>query len=160
MALATTDDMIVEAPFVATGRTRMLPQLSRYSGVSVIALTIDFGVYVALVRFAVNVPVAGVVGYAVGMLTHYLLSSAFVFDIARSQKTARRRLVEFAASGLLGLMLTAAVIASLTDYFAASPISAKAVAVVVSFLAVFLVRRWIVFAPPCDRKESDAPLVY
>jgi putative flippase GtrA len=160
MALASPNDALIEAPFVATIGARILPQLSRYSAVSVIALAIDFGVYIALVRLAVNVPVAGVIGYAMGMLTHYILSSAFVFDVARSQKSARRRLVEFAASGLLGLMLTVAVIASLTDYFAAPPIAAKVVAAVVSFLAVFLVRRCIVFAPPSNEKESGGHLVY
>ncbi|MBS0235074.1 MAG: GtrA family protein [Proteobacteria bacterium] len=160
MALATPIERMASAPVRVADRARIMPQLSRYSAVSVLALAVDFGVYVGLCRSAVNAPVAGIVGYAAGMLAHYVLSSTFVFDVNHSQKSMQRRFVGFMASGLLGLMLTGAVIAALTEYFAAPAIVAKAVAVVMSFLAVFLLRRWIVFAPPSAKKNSQAGLVY
>lgn len=160
MALATPIETIAGTPVRVADGARIMPQLSRYSAVSVLALAVDFGVYVGLCRWAVNAPVAGIVGYAAGMLAHYILSSSFVFDVTNSQKSAQRRLAEFAASGLFGLVLTGAVIATLTEYFAAPAIAAKAVAVALSFLAVFLLRRWIVFAAPSDKKELDPLLVY
>lgn len=144
----------------STKAAAFLPQLSRYASVSVIALATDFGVYVTLCAFAVNAPVAGIVGYAVGMIAHYVMSTSFVFDVTHAQKSAPRRLVEFAVSGLLGLMLTGGIIAAMTDYFAASALAAKAAAVAVSFLAVFLVRRWIVFAPAAAKPNWDTSLVY
>ncbi len=137
-----------------------LPQLSRYSIVSVIALATDFTVYLTLCATAVNASAAGIAGYAVGMIAHYTLSSRFVFDAARSEKSASRRLAEFVVSGLLGLVLTGAVIAGLTEYLAASPLVAKAAAVIVSFFAVFLVRRWIVFAPLPEGKKQASGFVY
>jgi putative flippase GtrA len=125
----------------------LIPQLSRYSMASVFALATDVGLYTLLCGFAVNAVLAGITGYAAGMITHYILSSMFVFDGRLSQKPAARRLIEFTASGLLGLVLTGLVIGVMTEYFAASAIIAKLAAVILSFLAVFFVRRSIVFAP-------------
>ncbi|MFT3732834.1 MAG: GtrA family protein [Hyphomicrobium sp.] len=159
MALATTNEATI-ASGACPGTAAFVPQLSRYSVVSVIALATDFGVYLSLCALAVNAPVAGVIGYAVGMIAHYALSSAFVFDVAHARKSAPRRLAEFAGSGLLGLVLTGFIIAALTTHFAASAIFAKAIAVVVSFLAVFLLRRWIVFAPASNANELETLHVY
>jgi putative flippase GtrA len=137
-----------------------VPQLSRYFSASVIALAIDVAVYAAFCVANVNALLAGTVGYAVGMLAHYILSTAFVFDVEFSRKSASRRLTEFAITGLLGLILTAAIIGCLTNHFAAPAMIAKAAAVVVSFFAVFLLRRWIVFAAGPQKPHSDADRVY
>jgi putative flippase GtrA len=160
MAMPSANDGSYCACEGVSQRTNAFVQLSRYSVVSLLALAADFGIYIALCALAVNAPVAGVTGYAIGMIAHYALSTAFVFDVAHAQKSAPRRLVEFAASGLLGLILTGFVIAILTDVFAASAIMAKAAAVGVSFLAVFLVRRQFVFAPASDKKISGRSFVY
>lgn len=161
MALAPADDVTMpESGRGASHTAAVVPQLSRYSVVSVAALATDVAIYMSLCALAINAPVAGVVGYGVGMIAHYALSTAFVFDVAHARKSAPRRLAEFAASGLLGLMLTGLVIAVMTDYFAASVIAAKAVATIASFLVVFLVRRCIVFAPAADKNIWDANLVY
>jgi putative flippase GtrA len=137
------------------GKADLLPQLSRYSIVSTVALGVDFGTYVALCTLAINAPLAGIVGYAAGMLGHYFLSSTLVFDIAQSRKSASRRLTEFVFSGMLGLMLTGLIIAVLTEHFSVGPLAAKLFAVLVSFTAVFLMRRWFVFAPlPGEQKDA------
>lgn len=137
-----------------------IPQLSRYSAASIVALAIDFAIYLCLCALAVNAPVAGVVGYAVGMIAHYVLSSTFVFDVTGSEKSTSRRAAEFAVSGVLGLILTGLVITVMTERFGASAVAAKAAATVVSFVAVFLARRWIVFAPTTGKKNWDPALVY
>jgi putative flippase GtrA len=138
----------------------LFPQLSRYSVASVVALMTDLSAYFALCTLSVKAPLAGVVGYSIGMIVHYALSSKFVFDGSGSKKAASRRLVEFAASGLMGLLFTWAVIDMLTGYAAVSAIVAKGTAVVTSFLAVFLIRRRIVFAAAFDGSGTSADFVY
>ncbi len=137
----TTHERSPQAP------SRFIPQLTRYFTVSVIALALDMGVFTALCAAHADAPIAGAVGYAFGMIGSYVLSSTFVFDVEHSRKFSPRRVLEFICSGLLGLILTTAVISVLTTDFALSPLAAKSAAVAVSFLVVFLMRRWIVFAP-------------
>jgi putative flippase GtrA len=124
----------------------MVPQLSRYTIVSVLAFALDFAVFLALNGLFGYPTVAGVAGYSCGIVLHYFLSRHFVFFAARSQKSMHRLFTEFVASGLIGLAVTAGVIALATGRLGISAITAKIVAVVASFVGVFLIRRTIVFA--------------
>src|ERR1700704_3672639 len=67
----------------------MAPQLSRYAAVSALALGLDFGVFLALNGAMGHPTLAGVVGYACGIVLHYQLSRRFVFANAASAKSAR-----------------------------------------------------------------------
>ena len=123
----------------------MVPQLSRYAIVSVLALAVDFSVFIGF-NAAFGLPVlAGVVGYSCGIVLHYFLSRNFVFNAMRSPKSAHRLFTEFVASGLIGLALTALVIAVATGPLGLSPIAGKILAAGASFIGVFLIRRTIVF---------------
>jgi putative flippase GtrA len=117
----------------------------RYVLVSAVALGADAGLYLNLAGKAMSATLASVVGYALGLLVHYCLSSAFVFP----DRTGRRRhgatFAAFAATGGLGLGLTALIVYFLTASFAASPLLAKAVAVPAVFIAIFVLRRAFVF---------------
>jgi putative flippase GtrA len=127
-------------------RLPVVPQLSRYTIVSAMALAFDFGVFLAL-NAAFRLPtLAGVIGYGCGIVLHYFLSRHFVFLATRSKKSAHRLFTEFVASGLIGLAVTAGVIALATTVLGWGPIVAKIVAVVASFVGVYLIRRTIVFA--------------
>jgi putative flippase GtrA len=121
------------------------PQLSRYAAVSVLALGLDFSVFLTLNSVIGHPTLSGVVGYASGIVLHYQLSRIFVFATAASAKSAHRRFVEFVASGLIGLAVTASVIAVATG-MGATPILAKVMAAGASFLGVYAIRRSIVFA--------------
>jgi putative flippase GtrA len=123
----------------------VLPQLLRYAVVSGLALAVDFAVFVALNGFIGHPTLSGVVGYGVGLGLHYFLSRRFVFD-ARGSKAAHRLFAEFAASGIVGLMVTGAVIAVATAEFGLAPIYAKLLAAGSSFIGVFVIRRTVVFA--------------
>ncbi len=126
-------------------RLAVVPQLSRYAIVSALALALDFGVFLGL-NSALGYPtLAGVVGYSCGIVLHYFLSRHFVFWAARSKKSAHRLFSEFLVSGLIGLAVTAGVIAAATGVLGLSAIVAKLLAVAASFIGVFLIRRTIVF---------------
>jgi putative flippase GtrA len=126
-------------------RLAVLPQLSRYAIVSAMALALDFAVFLSLNAAFGHPTLAGVIGYGCGIVLHYFLSRHFVFNAMRSKKSAHRLFTEFAASGLIGLAVTAAVIALATTLLGWPAIVAKIAAVGASFLGVFLIRRTVVF---------------
>jgi putative flippase GtrA len=123
----------------------LLPQFSRYAAVSALALGLDFSVFLALNAAIGHPTLSGVAGYACGIVLHYQLSRHFVFATAGSAKSTHRRFGEFVASGLVGLAVTAVVIAALTG-MGAGPIIAKVMAAGASFVGVYAIRRAIVFA--------------
>ena len=123
----------------------VLPQLLRYAFVSGLALAVDFAVFLALNGVIGHPTLSGVAGYGVGIVVHYLMSRRFVFA-ASGSKAAHRLFGEFVASGIVGLMATAAVIAVATGEFGLAPIHAKLLAAGASFVGVFLIRRTVVFA--------------
>jgi putative flippase GtrA len=122
----------------------MLPQLWRYGIVSALALTLDFGVFLAFNHMLSHPTLAGMIGYSTGIILHFFLSRRFVFDAATA-KAVHRVFIEFLGSGLVGLVVTAGVIAIATSAFGLEPIAAKALAVGTSFVGVFIIRRFIVF---------------
>jgi putative flippase GtrA len=123
-----------------------VPQLSRYTAASVLALACDFAVYLALATGGMTAALAGVAGYGAGMVVHYLLSVAVVFDARAANKAPARLMGEFLLTGLAGLALTGVVIALATGIGGLPLLPAKVAATVVSFLAVYALRRGMVFA--------------
>jgi putative flippase GtrA len=128
----------------------LVPQLSRYAVVSALALGLDFIVFLLLAD-ALRPSLAGIAGYAAGMALHYCLAVRFVFDASASGQSEARLLAGFVASGAAGMGITATVIALATDLGGLPPAIGKALAVVISFSVVFIVRRSIVFARSTDR---------
>jgi putative flippase GtrA len=133
---------------LSTARVRVLitivPQLSRYSLVSALALGLDFTAFLALTASAASPLVAGVIGYILGTALHYLLSTRFVFDAHATKKIHARLLGEFALSGIVGIGITAFVI-SLATQAGLAALAAKVLAAPASFLMVFALRRTVVF---------------
>jgi putative flippase GtrA len=129
------------------------PQLSRYAAVSLAALVLDFALYIALTRGGIGPVLAGVAAYAAGTVLHYALSTRFVFDTAATEKVQARLFGEFALSGLVGIGITALVIALATGVAGLPALLAKVMAAGTSFLAVFALRRQVVFARPSFRRR-------
>src|SRR5262245_28310454 len=77
----------------------LLPQLSRYTIVSALALVLDFTVYLLLAAGGATAALAGVIGYACGLALHYILSVRYVFDAPAAHKGQSRLFAEFAISG-------------------------------------------------------------
>jgi len=128
-----------------TGLRGTAGQLARYGAVSAVALGLDLGVYASALGTGMAAPVAGVIGYAAGLVLHFALSCWVVFDARATAKSWGRLFGEFALSGLLGLGATWSIIAMVTAW-GSGPALAKGLAVVVSFFLVFAVRKGIVFA--------------
>jgi putative flippase GtrA len=122
------------------------PKLSRYTIASSCALALDFCVFFVLVADGFSAWLAGAIGYAMGLTLHFVLSTRFVFDARSTGKPEARLFGEFAASGIVGLALTASVIAVATDLFQLSALAAKLLAAVLSFAAVYVLRREVIFA--------------
>lgn len=125
---------------------RLVPQVSRYTVVSILALGLDTSVTLGLATLVGQATLSAIVGYSIGMILHYFLSVRFVFDAHASRKSRRRQFAEFALSGLVGLAMTAGVIELATAVFGLPLIVAKIPAVIMSFIAVFVLRATIVFA--------------
>jgi putative flippase GtrA len=118
----------------------------RYLVVSAVALGCDVAVYASLIGAGTRATAAGAAGYMFGLLVHYALSARWVFPDAAGTRRTAPTFVKFAATGLIGLATTAAIIDVLTRNHVAGAFLAKAAAVVSAYLIVFLLRRTFVFA--------------
>ena len=118
----------------------------RYLVVSAVALGCDLAVYASLIGGGTRATAAGAAGYMFGLMVHYALSARWVFPDAAGTRRTAPTFIKFAASGLIGLATTAAIIDVLTRNHLAGAFSAKAAAVVMAYVMVFLLRRTYVFA--------------
>jgi putative flippase GtrA len=123
-----------------------MPELSYYTVVSAVALGIDLAIFTGLTSAGSKARWAGVIGYAVGLIVHYILSSWYVFDTRGSAKSGVRRFIEFVVSGAVGVAITWAIISVSVDVLHLPALVGKIAAVGVAFIVVFLLRRGIVFA--------------
>lgn len=118
---------------------------ARYFGASVIALIIDIIIYSALITAAMIPSIASAIGYGVGIIVHWALSSNHVF-IGKKKSGAKLQLQRalFASSALLGLGITIATVQILTQW-GNGAIMAKLCAVIISFFTVYALRKWGIF---------------
>lgn len=118
----------------------------RYIGASVMALAVDILLFLTTLAAHVAPVPASVIGYSAGIAVHWLISTRFVFTDGRSKDAAptRVRLLMFILSAGVGLAATSAIVA-LAQYLHADPKIGKLVAIGVSFQAVYLIRKYIIF---------------
>ena len=119
----------------------------RYLIVSVGALAVDMGVFLALLQTGLNSVVAAAVGYGAGILAHWMLSSRKVFHDRVSERGTAARTQQkamFVVSALLGLVLTMSIV-GIGDALGLDPRLAKIVAIGVSFLLTYLLRNVVIF---------------
>ncbi|BDI59912.1 GtrA family protein [Qipengyuania nanhaisediminis] len=118
----------------------------RYVLASVGALAVDVGSFLALLALGVTAAPASFVGYSLGILAHWLMSSRAVFvgDVAAGGIARTRQKALFVISALAGLALTTAIV-GLGARGGIDPRLAKIAAIAVSFLVTWLIRSRIVF---------------
>ncbi|TYC91673.1 GtrA family protein [Novosphingobium sp. BW1] len=126
------------------GRSRFV----RYALVSLAALAVDMGVFLVLLKLAVSATLAAVLGYAAGILAHWLASSRMIFADRLAAKGAGRLRQQsgFLVSALVGLGVTGATVwlCGLAGWDARL---SKLAAIVLSFQLTWLLRKHVVFRP-------------
>ena len=115
----------------------------RYLLASLCALSGDMLLFLALLRLDVPPAAAAAAGYIGGLLLHWLISVRFVFTSVRRPTHGQR--LGFVASAAVGLGITTGVIGAL-GAAGVEPAIAKLVAIPVSFLSVYAIRKYGVFA--------------
>ena len=122
------------------------PLYVRYVVVSAIALAVDLGCFSLLIAGGTAAAAASAIGYSVGILVHWTISSRAVFigriavhGVARSRQQAL-----FLISALIGLGLTVGIV-GLGTAIGIEPHLAKGLAIAASFQATYLMRRHVVF---------------
>jgi putative flippase GtrA len=128
--------------------------LLRYAIASLGALAIDYGSFLALLDLHVRPAPASALGYTLGIIAHWLLSSRKVFadQIAPSGLARTRQKALFLASALIGLALTTLIVGTSTRGGGGAgggqrgdPRIAKLLAIVTSFTVTWLLRQRVVF---------------
>lgn len=135
------------------GVTALLAKLQdirflRYIMASVGALALDVASFLALIELGLAATPASSIGYSIGIVTHWLLSSRKVFQdsVAERGYDRTRQKALFVISALIGLGMTTIIVAA-GVWAGFDPRAAKLVAIGVSFMATWLLRSRIVFKP-------------
>lgn len=120
--------------------------LLRYGMASIVALAADMGSFLGLL--ALNLPpiAAATLGYCLGIIIHWLLSSRLVFadhvadrGVQRTQQKAM-----FLMSALIGLGLTALIVWGASASGSDARIG-KIAAIIISFAVTYMLRKSVVF---------------
>lgn len=115
---------------------------ARYMLASACALCADMALFLALSGIGISPSIAAFAGYVNGLVLHWMLSTRFVFGTAEATHGQR---AAFAASALLGLGITVTMVASLCA-MGLTPALAKLLSIPVSFVAVYAIRKYGIFA--------------
>ncbi len=121
-------------------------RLIRYALASVGALAVDLGSFLAFLALTIPAAGASALGYALGILAHWLLSSRAVFadSLAQRGRERTRQKALFVISAMIGLALTTAIV-GLADLGGIDPRLGKLAAIVVSFAVTWMLRNKVVF---------------
>lgn len=121
----------------------------RYGAASVIALGIDMGSFLLLLSLGIAATIASAIGYSLGIVAHWLVSSRAVFtdSVAERGPERTRQKALFVGSALLGLGLTTAIV-GVGGLAGFDPRIAKLVAIVASFATTWLLRNHLIFRAP------------
>jgi putative flippase GtrA len=122
------------------------PSLMRYPLASAAALAFDGGAFLSLIALGVDPVRATLAAYGSGVAVHWLLSTRYVFKQSAKLTGAARRLAKllFIMTAIIGLAVSAAVV-SWSISLGAGPVTAKAIAVIASYLVTYVSRRQFVF---------------
>ncbi|WP_298174295.1 GtrA family protein [Novosphingobium sp.] len=120
--------------------------LVRYILASVGALAVDMGTFLALLSAGVPPVAASALGYGLGIMVHWILSSRKVFadQVAEGGIARTRQKAMFVVSALIGLGVTTLIVGG-ASAAGLDPRAAKLCAIVVSFAVTWLLRKRVVF---------------
>ncbi|WP_439541225.1 GtrA family protein [Hyphomicrobium sp.] len=142
-----TEAAALSEPPSKPDRSARLRRLLRYTGVNLTSLTLDYAIFLPLTH-ATDLPVlSSIVAYIAALALNYRLSRLYVFGDDGGHKGEKRLFAQFMATGLLGLVLTAAVTGLGIYWLALKPAIAKTIAVLICFVVLYIVRSRLVFTP-------------
>ena len=127
--------------------TTLAGEFARYFAAGLVALAVDFALYVALTELAGwHYLVSAAAAFCAGLATVYLSSIFWVF---RARRTRRRwhEFALFAGIGIVGLGLTACALFVLVDILGMDYRLSKVVAAALFFLFNFGGRKFFLFSP-------------
>jgi putative flippase GtrA len=121
-------------------------RLVRYALASVGALAIDLGSFLAFLSLEIPAAGASALGYGLGIVAHWLLSSRAVFadSVAMRGRERTKQKSLFVGSAMVGLALTTGIV-GLADVAGVDPRLAKVAAIGVSFAVTWMLRNKVVF---------------
>lgn len=124
-------------------------RFARYLLASVGALAVDMGSFLGLLAVGTFAPLASAVGYCMGIIAHWLMSSRAVFadDVAEIGAERTRQKALFVVSALVGLGLTIGIV-WVGGRSGVDPRISKLIAIGVSFAVTWVLRSRIVFRSP------------
>jgi putative flippase GtrA len=127
------------------GFERVAGEGVRYLVASAVALAIDFGLYVALIRLAqVHYLIAAPLGFSCGLAAAYLLSVGWVFGYRRLDDR-RAEFALFALVGLAGMALNQGIIYTVVQWMPGSYEIAKLMSAGMVFCFNFISRKLLLF---------------
>ena len=123
-------------------------EFARYFAAGLLALGVDFTLYVALTELAGwHYLLSAVVAFSAGLATVYFFSIFWVFR-ERSIGPGSREFLLFSVIGIVGLALTAAVLYLLTDILGLDYRLSKVAAAALVFIFNFGCRKFFLFRGP------------
>lgn len=131
----------------AAGSLSRVRRFLRYTGVNLVTVTLDYAVFLGITHAYGTPTRASIAAYMVALLLNYWLTKKFVFGTDGSHKSEHRLFIEFVITGLLGLVITAAVTGLGVHYAGFSPTKAKTIAVLICFVVLYAIRSRLVFTP-------------
>jgi putative flippase GtrA len=119
--------------------------LTSYLTASILALLADASSYALLLGVHMPATYAAALSYTLGLEIHYLVSRRFILAKSATGHWTLRQSMAFLCTGIAGVLTTSGTVFVLTGIFAVHPGVAKAVAVGSSFIAVYTLRRSLIF---------------
>ena len=116
----------------------------KYLCVSIVCLIIDYTFYFCFYKIlSIDLSLAASLGYILGLTCSYILMTQRVFKKSWLKKNVEVLL--FALSGFFGVLTTYLTVYSYNLFFGEHVHLAKLSAVIISFISVYLIRRYIIF---------------
>jgi putative flippase GtrA len=130
--------------FAGPNGAQLLSDLWRYGLCSALALAVDWGLMLALIRVGINYLTAATASFLIGMAVAYVGSVLFVYRGRRSYPAVAEAL-GFVLVGVAGLVVNALLLFAFVKFAGLSAGLAKAPTAVGVFLFNFAARRALLF---------------